>query len=105
MQIELVINGEKKVFTAPYVPMLAKRKYLELMAKAEKREGPPTYEEQLQEDDELVSILADIVFEGKFTVDDVYRGASDEYIYQKLNEAIFGIRLKAEEKGNDEKGK
>ena len=105
MQIELEIDGKKRVFTAPFVPMLAKRKYMQLMAEAEKREEPPTYEEQLKEEDELVSILADIVFRGQFTVEDVYKGASDEYIYEKLNEAIFGKRKNEVEKGNEQMGK
>lgn len=102
MQIEIYIDGEKRLFTAPFVPMLAKRKYLELMAKAEQREEEPTFQEQLEEDDEMVSILADIVFDKQFTVEQLYKGASGEYVYRKLREAIFGLpEMKEEDTGNE----
>lgn len=103
MQIELYIDGEKKLFSSPFVPMLAKRKYLELMARAEQREEDPTFQQQLEEDDEMVSILADIVFDKQFTVEQLYKGASGEYVYRKLREAIFGIPDNQEknEEGNE----
>lgn len=102
MQIELYIDGEKKTFTTPFTPMLAKRKYFELQAKAEKREEQPTFEEQLQEEDEMNSILSDIVFKGQFTLEQLYEGASQEYVFQKLTEAIYGIKPKG---GNSESNK
>ncbi len=100
MQIELFIDGEKKTFTSPFTPFLAKRKYLEIMANAEKREDTPPYEEQLKEDLELFSILSDVVFKDKFTLDQLYAGVSQEYAYEKLREAIFGTKPKEDDEGN-----
>lgn len=95
MQIELYVDGEKKVFTTPYVPMLAKRKYLEIEAKAEEKRKEnedylPSAKEQLEEENELLGILCDVVFGGQFTVEQLVAGASDEYVYSKLREAVFG---------------
>lgn len=101
MQIELYIDGEKKIFTAPFVPMLAKRKFLEIQAKAEQREDKPTSQELIAEDDAIFSILSDVVFKGQFTLEQLYEGASKEYLDEKLLEAIFGVKSK---EGN-EKGK
>lgn len=103
MQIELYVDGKKKTFTTPFVPLLARRKYFEIMAKAEQREEQPTFEEQMKEDDELYSILSDIVFKGQFTLEQLYEGASQEYLFQKLSEAIYGIKPKAEEEKNKKK--
>lgn len=106
MQIELYIDGEKKIFTTPIVPMLAKRKFLEIMARAEKKAEEnenyiPSHEEQLEEEDELIGILANVVFGGQFTVEQVYNGASDEYVYEKLREAVFG-KKKVNSEGNNQ---
>lgn len=105
MQIELYIDGEKKVFTAPYVPMLAKRKFLEIEARAEEKRKKdkhyiPSPQEQLEEENELISILTDVIFKGQFTIEQVYEGASDEYVYEKLREAIYGKRM--DETGNEQ---
>lgn len=106
MQIELYIDGEKRLFTTPFVPMLAKRKYLELMARGEQQGEEPTIQQQLEEDDEMVSILADIVFDKQFTIEQIYKGASNDYVYKKLREAIFGIpEQKEEAKEGNEQGK
>ncbi|ONK21229.1 hypothetical protein BLX87_23165 [Bacillus sp. VT-16-64] len=111
MQIELYIEGKKKLFTAPFVPMAAKRKYLEIEAAAEtKAKGDEKYippaKDQLEEEAEMVGILADIVFQGQFTVEQVFNGASDEYVYSKLREAVFG-KPKLNKDGNEgnEQGK
>ena len=112
MQIELYIDGEKKVFTAPFVPMLAKRKYLEIEAKNEEKmskakekgeEYIPTPKEQLDEENELLGILCDIVFKKQFTIDQLVNGASDKYVYSKLREAVFGIPAEEDEvdRGNE----
>lgn len=102
MQIELYIDGEKKVFTAPYVPMLAKRKYLEIMARTEEKQKAnenyePSFKEQLEEENELLSILSDVIFKGQFTIEQLVSGASDEYVYSKLREAVFGEKPENEE--------
>lgn len=108
MQIELYIDGEKKLFNTPVVPMLAKRKYFEVMAKADARAKDdenyvPTFEEQLEEEAELVGILANVIFAGQFTVEQVYAGASDEYVYEKLREAVFGKTKKSDvDEGNNQ---
>lgn len=109
MQIELYIDGEKKIFTTPYVPMLAKRKYLELQAKIEQREHTPSAQELIEENDEMFSILSDIVFGGQFTLEDLYKGADEDYVFNKLAEAIYGIKhgdkkKKEDEEGNEQKG-
>lgn len=104
MQIEIVIDGEKKVFVASIVPMLAKRKYLKIMAEAEEKGKDenyiPTFREQLEEEDKLAGILANVVFDGQFTVEQLYKGASDEYVYSKLREAVFGKPNNEEDEGN-----
>lgn len=112
MKIELYIDGEKKLFTAPVAPMLAKRKYLEITAKAEekarktKEEGKnyyPSSQDQIDEDDEMLSILSDTVFDGQFTVEQLYKGASNDYIYGKLYEAVFGKKKENEgDEGNEQ---
>lgn len=103
MQIELLIDGQKKKFTAPFVPMLAKRKFLEIEARIEERTEPLPLKEQIAEDDEIFAILTDIVFKNQFTLEQLFEGASKEYIDQKLTEAIFGIKpKKQDDEGNDQ---
>lgn len=103
MKIELFIEGEKKLFTTQIVPLLAKRKYLEIEAELEVKSKEENYvlspQDQLDEEDEMVGILANIVFGGQFTVEQVYNGASDKYVYEKLREAVFG-KPKEKEEGN-----
>lgn len=105
MNIELLIDGEKKIFNTPIVPMLAKRKYMAIMAETEKKAKEDefysqSYQDALDEEDELAGVLANVVFGGQFTVDQLYAGASDEYVYEKLHEAVFG--KKAENQGNSQ---
>lgn len=89
MDIELYIDGEFLKFSVPFVPMSARRKYLEVLAETEKNENPSP-EEVAELDDKLYSILTDIVFRGQFTLEQLYNGQSQEYIDQKLLEAIGG---------------
>ena len=96
MKIELHIDGEEKVFTTPYIPYLAKRKYLKIQADAEEKVKKdknyiPSTQEQMDDEDEIIGILADVVFGGQFTVNQVYAGCSEEYMYKKLREAVFEI--------------
>jgi hypothetical protein len=104
MKIELYFDGEKKLFTTPFVPMLAKRKFLEIEARAEQREEQPTKQQQLDEDDEILSILSDVIFQKQFTLEQLYAGASKEYVDEKLIEAIYGVKPKKKEgeEGNDQ---
>ncbi len=107
MQFELYIDGEKKTFTAPFVPMLARRKYLELEAAVEKKikeneNYTPSRQEELEEETEMISILCDVVFQGQFTVDQVFNGAEFEYVFSKLQEAVWGKKTtKKDDEGND----
>jgi len=106
MQIELTIEGKKKIFTAPFVPMMARRKYFEIEAKAEEREVDQTFSarELIEEENETFSILVDIVFEKQFTIEELINGASKEYVDTKLTEAVFGVKPKKKkaEEGNDQ---
>lgn len=109
MKIELYIDGEKKLFTVPFSPHLAKRKYFEIEAMAEERANKekeagndnytPSAQDKLDEEDALMSILSDVVFKGQFSTDQLYEGASAEYVQKKLAEAVFGIKS---DMGNDE---
>lgn len=102
MQIELYIEGKKKTFTVPFVPMLAKRKYYEIQARIEEKNENPTTKEILEEDNEFYSILSDIVFKGQFTLEQLYEGADEKYLQKKMSEAIFGIKPKEDVEGNKE---
>lgn len=104
MKINLVIDGQKKTFTTPFIPMLARRKYYELMAKIEDQDPneQPTPQQILDEEDELHSILPDVVFNKQFTLEQLYTGASKEYVDQKLKEAIFGEKTEEVEEGNEQ---
>ena len=97
MKIELYIDGEKKTFTAPFVPMLAKRKYLAVMAEIEEeKESEPTTKDIMESDDEFYAILSDIVFQGQFTLEQLYAGASYDYLQDKMREAVFGKKTEDE---------
>ncbi|WP_017726769.1 phage tail assembly chaperone G [Halalkalibacterium ligniniphilum] len=104
MKIELYIDGEKKLFMVPFVPMLAKRKYLEIEAKKEEK-GDATSGYTIDEFDEMCTILTDVVFQKQFTLEQLIAGASEEYANEKLLEAVFGIKpereLREGEEGNE----
>lgn len=104
MQIEILIDGEKKTFVASVVPMLARRKFLEIQAKEEEyleKHGKIPAKKQIEFENEIVSILVDIVFKNQFTAEQLLGGVSDDYFNTKLSEAIFG---KSEsEVGNEQK--
>jgi len=99
MKIELMIDGQKQLFTAPFVPMMAKRKFLEVTIKEQNLESP-TLEQQIDIDDEMYTILTDVIFNKQFTLEDLYNGADLKYVQKKMREAIFG-----EAKENDEGNK
>lgn len=90
MEIELIIDGKKKTFTTPFIPMLARRKFFEFRAKIEQKEDAPTVQETIEEEDEMYSILTDVVFKGQFTLEQLYEGADRSYIDQKLSEVVNG---------------
>jgi len=103
MQIEILIDGEKKIFNAPITPMLARRKYLEIQAAAEEREGKASTRELLAEEDEIYAILSSVVFKGQFTAEQLLEGTEKWYFDEKLNEAIWGRNpnKKVDEEGNE----
>lgn len=109
MQIELTIEGEKKTFTVSQVPMLARRKFLEIRAKEDEilneRSSIPA-KTQIEIENEMINILVDVVFGNQFTAEQLMSGVSDDYFDEKLSEAVFGKIEKKEksEEGND-KGK
>jgi hypothetical protein len=90
MIIKLQIDNEEKTFTTPFVPMLAKRKWLEYQADESNQESPEEY-------DKTISILTDIVFKNQFSLDELYSGASEPYVMDKLREAIYGKKPEYEE--------
>lgn len=105
MQIELYIDGEKKIFTTPFVPMMARRKYFEFEAGREKRaesEEALSAQELIEEEDQVHSILVDIIFNGQFTNEELLWGADRLYIDEKLSEAVFGVKTKKKEEGNEQ---
>lgn len=110
MKIELKIDGEYKIFTTDIVPNRAKRNYLKIQAETEKKIEKdenyfPSAQEQMDEEDEIFGILAYTVFNGQFTVDQLHDGAEEEYIYQKVREAVFGEPKESDnedEEGNDQ---
>lgn len=104
MKIELYLDGEKKLFTTPFVPMLAKRKFLEIESKIEQNEEPLTKQQMIDYDDDMLSILSDVIFKNQFTLEQLYEGASREYVDEKIIEAIYGVKPKKKEgeEGNDQ---
>lgn len=102
MKIELEIDGKDKLFTTDKVPLLARRIYMKQQAKAEEKikNNEYTTQDQLDEEDELVGMLSNVVFKGQFTPEQLYSGASGEYVYSKIREAVFG----KEEKEEDDEG-
>lgn len=107
MQITININGEDKTFTASKVPMLARRKFMEIRAKEEElieKEGNIPTAKQIEFENELINILVEIIFKNQFTVDELLNGIDDDYFDAKLSEAIFGIKDDEVDEGN-EKGK
>lgn len=105
MQITIEINDEEKTFYTSKVPVIARRKYFEVMAKSEEKaleneDYQPTIQEQLDEEFEFAGILADIIFKGQFTTEQLLEGVDNDYFYAKLREAVFGEKPKESNEGN-----
>src|SRR5690625_2940551 len=93
MQIEILIDGEKKTFVASVVPMLARCKFLEIQAAEEEyleEHARIPANKQIEFENEMINILVDVVFKNQFTAEQLLNGVSDEYFDKKLAEAIFG---------------
>lgn len=110
MQIDININDEKQTFVASIVPMLARRKFLEIRANEEKTLEEHDHipaEKQIEFENEMINILVEVVFNNQFTAEQLLSGVSDEYFDKKITEAVFGVKKEDEkdvEQGN-EKGK
>lgn len=105
MQIEILIDGEKKTFVTDIVPMRAKRIFYEIRAKEEEifeEKGTIPASTHIKHENELINILVDTVFKNQFTIDEYIDGVTEDYHDAKLAEVIFGTN--ADEEGN-EKGK
>lgn len=107
MQIVIEIDGKDKTFYTSKVPVMAKRKYLEVMAKNEDKyeeneDYRPSAQEQLDEEIELAGILTDVVFKNQFTIEQLLYGVDDKYLYGKLREAVFGEKPKEQSEGNEQ---
>jgi len=104
MQIDILIDGEKKTFTVSQVPMLARRKFLEIQAREEEileeRVNIPA-KTRIELENEMINILVETVFNNQFTAEQLMNGVSDDYFDEKLSEAVFG---KIEEKDKREEG-
>ncbi|SDO79194.1 phage tail assembly chaperone G [Halobacillus aidingensis] len=98
MQIELLIDGKKKIFTAPFVPMLAKRKWLEFEADESLDLDNPTPEQF----DEIATVIQKIVFREQFTLEELYWGIPYEQMVKKTFEAVYGF--KSSEGTDDDQG-
>lgn len=95
MQIDIMINGEKKTFVTPFVPMLARRKFLEIRAKEEKifeKHKMIPAEKEIEIENELIHLMTDVVFNKQFTAEELMNGVDTEYFNKKLREAVFGIK-------------
>jgi len=93
LQIEILIDGKKKTFVASVVPMLARRKFLEIQAAEEEyleEHARIPANKQIEFENEMINILVDVVFKNQFTAEQLLNGVSDEYFDKKLAEAIFG---------------
>src|SRR5690625_1037987 len=106
MQITINIEGKEKTFTTSQVPMLARRKFLEIRAKEEEiheEKSRIPAEKQIELENEMINILAEIVFNKQFTADELLSGVSDEYFDKKLHDDILSIIEKTEEINEKEK--
>lgn len=101
MQIDILIDGEKKTFVTDIVPMRAKMRFLNVRKQEEAllEQGLITAEKQIEFTYELADILATTIYKEKFTVDQLIDGVTDDYFNNKLAEAIFGEM--EEQKGNE----
>ncbi|MFP7447112.1 hypothetical protein SFC50_25795 [Bacillus infantis] len=99
MRIELNIDGESKVFTAPFIPARAFRKLLEL--KKELVDFENLTPEQL---DEVMGIIVTGIFQDKFTLDDLYDGLPANQLIPTIYKVIDAVSGKSGAAGNEVKG-
>ncbi|ADU30978.1 phage tail assembly chaperone G [Evansella cellulosilytica] len=83
-----------KTYTTPFVSMLARRKYLEM----EVDKGFDMNNLKPEQMDEVYSLLPNIVFHNQFTLEDLYKGADQTYIFEKLFEMLYGINPEEQRK-------
>lgn len=75
-KITLLLNGEEKVFTVPFVSGLVLRKYLEILNK--------TYENHLEEMDAMAGLVVH-AFKNQFTLEEFYEGTPQDKIAERVD--------------------
>jgi len=104
MEITILIDGEEKTFKTGLVPMLARRKFMEIQAEEEEileQDGSIPAKKQIEFENRIASIITDVVFDSQFTVDQLLNGVTDEYFSEKLAEALFGKPNEENVSGDD----
>lgn len=107
MKIEIKIDGKEKLFTTDVIPMRVRRIFykLEKESKEKHEENTFTIEDEMNEEDVLIGMLVETVFNNQFTADQLIDGTSDEYFYSKVREAVHGeVNEQEEPKEVDEEG-
>lgn len=94
--LSLVLNGEEKVFTIPFVNGLSYRKYVELQSRIKDLKNLT-----VEEMDELIDIIV-LTFENNFTRDEYYTGTPFDELVIKA-QLVF-ISSKDLEKDNEDEG-
>lgn len=106
MQITLLIGGKEKTFTQSFVKARILRNAFRLGAKIDENIDTSGRTETEQQDHnlELLDMLAEFVvdvFEGKFTVDDLWDGIALEEFQEKLSAVYSEVtRMRSGEGGN-----
>ncbi|WP_306009341.1 phage tail assembly chaperone G [Bacillus sp. MMSF_3328] len=98
MRIELMKDGEKKIFTAPFIPSRAFRKLLGL--KKELTNFDNLTPEEL---DEVMGIIVTGIFQDKFTLDDLYDGLPADQLIPTIYKIIESVSGGSGKAGNEMK--
>lgn len=84
MRIVLNLDGEEKIYVAPFIPARAFRKVLEL----KHYDLTNLDSEQL---DELVGIIVNTIFKNQFTIDEFYDGLPAKELIPSIEKIIFEV--------------
>src|SRR5699024_8968617 len=97
--MQITIN--EKTYTVEKVPMMARRKFMEVRVAEEKEieeYGTIRPHKHIEFENEMLNILV-FSFEKQFTAEDLLKNITEEYFNEKLAEVVFG---KSEENEDDE---
>jgi|SRR5690625_175106 len=101
MKLELIIDGEKKIFTTNFVSGRHFRKVMEYDEKIDYSDIG------IDETDELVGFVCE-VFDNQFTVDEFYDGIPSNQVISTITEVFIYVRtgktseeLEKEQTGNE----